>query len=757
MIYDPTSATAVPTRTAGRFDPEAAFQGKIKRVHTSIVYKFFMLIGALLMIALPLVYVGGIGAFGYWLYDFGRQNISLDGSSKPRRVVGAQRVLRRAPNGRYETIEVGGRAEADPGAGPVIVVIGGVIVIFFLIKPLLARPGKGIRARVLKPEDEPILFEYVRQLSRTIGAPMPRRIELDCEVNASASPAGGLFSLLTRRLTLRIGLPLVAGLNLRQLSGVLAHEFGHFSQGGGMLLSGIIRRTNLWFARVVYQRDTWDETLRQLSTRIDIRLAIFFIVIRLLVWLSRRVLWVLMHVGHLFVMFLSRQMEYDADRYGVRLIGAEAAEELERRIQVLVLAWEKTKQDLDNAMAERRLTDNLPLLIAANAVALPAKTREDFLAKMMKQRTGFFETHPALRDRIRSLQREKDEGIFFDERPAEELFRDFDDCCRTVSMEFYAAVLGARVSQNALIDGREFVGTQQAAEATMDASTNFFNHCFDVDRPPAIEPADLEAPANPKKTALELKHARERFAELAALGRESFKTLLASWELDLKAFIAAEAIQARLPYHVDEPRLRKPAEVEAARSQARLLLDEAEMIVLPVEDVLRTRLLAAIRLLHTPQLAERIPESGELLRQAGRLAAALAAYRAACGPIAELRRNHALLGFIMSKIKGSTKDKHVVDKVYAVARANARLASRISENMRNVPYPFAIGSGGEGTMGQYLMDVPPDPKDIPAVGQKCDDLLERLNRFFLRALGELGQMAERVEAAVGLPPLSLPN
>lgn len=757
-----TSAAAAPetaqlaAHSSGRFDPETAFTGRIKRVRTSIVYKFFMLIGALLMIALPLVYLGGIGVFGYWLYDYGRKNISFSGP-KYHVVERPRTVVRRIQNGRVENIEEGGPVlvKNEEGALPLLMVIGGVIVIFFLVKPLLARPAKGIRARVVRPEDEPLLFAYVQRLSRTIGAPMPRRIELDCEVNASAGPTGGLFSLLTRNLTLRIGMPLVAGLNLRQLTGVLAHEFGHFSQGGGMLLRMIILSTNRWFARVVYQRDAWDEALRSLSTRIDIRLAIFFIAIRLLVWLSRRVLWVLMHVGHFFVLFLSRQMEYDADRYGVRIIGAEAAEALEREIQILSLAWAKTKYDLTNSLAERRLSDNLPLLIAANATMLPGEKREEFLTKMMKERTGFLETHPALRDRIRSIKKEHDAGVFFDERPSEALFKDYDGCCKTVSMEFYAATLGSRVGRNALIDGREFVGSLQATEATLDVSTSFFNRCLDTDRPPAIEPADLGAPENPKQTALDLKRARERFAELAAAGRGSFKQLVESWQLDVKAFIAGEAIEAKLPFTMDEPRMRKAAEVTAVRSKAQLLRDEAEMIALPVEDALRTRIISAIRLLHTPQVAARIPESGELLSQCGRLARALAAYRAAGESIAELRRSHALMTFIMSKIKGSTKDKRVVDKVFALGRANTRLAARISDNMREVPYPFLHGSEGAGTMGQYLMDVPPEPKDIPAVCGKCDDMLDRLNRFFVRAMGELGQTAERVEAAIGLPALNL--
>ena len=83
---------------------------------------------------------------------------------------------------------------------------------------------------------------------------------MDCLVNASAG-FGRDAGLFGQNLVLTIGLPLVAGLTARQFAGVLAHEFGHFSQGAGMRLSYVVRSVNAWFARVVFERDGWDESL----------------------------------------------------------------------------------------------------------------------------------------------------------------------------------------------------------------------------------------------------------------------------------------------------------------------------------------------------------------------------------------------------------------------------------------------------------------------------------------------------------------
>jgi Zn-dependent protease with chaperone function len=44
-------------------------------------------------------------------------------------------------------------------------------------------------------------------------------------------------------------------LKAQELSEVLAHEFGHFSQGFGMRATYLIRSVNFWFTKVVYHRD----------------------------------------------------------------------------------------------------------------------------------------------------------------------------------------------------------------------------------------------------------------------------------------------------------------------------------------------------------------------------------------------------------------------------------------------------------------------------------------------------------------------
>jgi hypothetical protein len=126
--------------------------------------------------------------------------------------------------------------------------IGGALWTLSLIRPLFS----GLRApddgTGLSRLDEPALFAFVDRLADKIGCPRPDIIRLNLDVNASAYYETSFFGLRRRAFTLTLGLPLVGGLTLTQLAGVIAHELGHFAQRGSGFLDRFIKRVNLWFA-----------------------------------------------------------------------------------------------------------------------------------------------------------------------------------------------------------------------------------------------------------------------------------------------------------------------------------------------------------------------------------------------------------------------------------------------------------------------------------------------------------------------------
>ena len=150
-----------------------------------------------------------------------------------------------------------------------IPLFAGVIVLFFMFKPLLAGRPKRAQPLAMDPADNPLLYAFIAKICDVVGAPAPRRIDMDCQLNASAGFRRGFRSMTGNDLVLTIGLPLVANFSMRAVAGVIAHEFGHFTQGAGMRLNYLIRSINFWFARVAYQRDAWDEALENWSNEVQ--------------------------------------------------------------------------------------------------------------------------------------------------------------------------------------------------------------------------------------------------------------------------------------------------------------------------------------------------------------------------------------------------------------------------------------------------------------------------------------------------------
>ena len=166
----------------------------------------------------------------------------------------------------------------------------------------------------LNPAQHPRLYQFIAHLCDLLRVRVPGRIYLDRDLNASAGLRRGALSFFGNNLVLTVGLPLVAGLNTRQFAAVIAHELGHCTQALAMRLGYVIDGVNRWFSRVVYERDTWDEALAEWSDSVeDWRLSLIVACIHLAVWLSRKVLALLMLAGHAASCFLSRQMEYHVD------------------------------------------------------------------------------------------------------------------------------------------------------------------------------------------------------------------------------------------------------------------------------------------------------------------------------------------------------------------------------------------------------------------------------------------------------------
>jgi Zn-dependent protease with chaperone function len=407
-----------------------AFSGTISRPPTSLFYHLGLILVGIVMLLLPVVYLllVGAAAWGWW---FCASHFSF-----------LLQPMRGGSLGIY-------LIQLALYLGPLFM---GLVVVLFMIKPLFARRRRHSQPLAMNPGVERTLYAFIAKICDVVGAPMPTRIDLDCELNASAGFRRGMLSLLGHDLVLTIGLPLVETMTLREFAGVVAHEFGHFTQGFGMRLSYVIRRINGWFFRVVYERDAWDVWLDNLYEDAgDWRILLVLLFTRMAVGFSRLLLKLLMLSGHGVCCFLLRQMEYDADSYAAKLAGSDTVESTARKLavlaEVLPVAY---KQMLHGWKSSRRLPDDFPAYLVHHHSKISAAVRDQITDTMGLAKTGIFDTHPSRGDRIRRARIANEPGIFHLDWPAKVLFSNFDVASKQVTHLHYADDLGIPFSHTNL-------------------------------------------------------------------------------------------------------------------------------------------------------------------------------------------------------------------------------------------------------------------------------------------------------------------
>ncbi len=720
---------------------EAAFtQDRIEPVRTSPGYRLAVVAVSVLMILLPLLYLALIAAvaYGVWYHAFHHTGMIGTGGTGGSRANGKVLVF---------TLML----YLTP-------ILAGAVLVLFMLKPLFARAMPHPGRRSLKRDEEPLLFDFITRVCDTVGSPKPRRIDIDNEVNASASFRSGLRSFLGNDLVLTIGMPLAAGLNMRQFGGVLAHEFGHFAQGAGMRLTFVIRSINFWFHRVVNERDEWDEKLKHWSSTLDFRVGWMLYVARFCVWLTRKLLWCLMMIGHIFSGVLMRQMEFDADRHEARFAGCEAFASTARQLHILSLAENGAMSDLGDFHQEGRLGDNLPKLILLNIDQMPAELKKQVDQVIRESKTGLFDTHPADSARIQSARREETDGIFRLELPATDLFRDFDQSAREVTWDLYHEIFGDELKKSDIHPVEGLVERQRDEQQTMAALIRFFRSKPLLFRP-MPNPAEVAKPvADPRAVEKRLRDARA----LALDHAEDFSSACTRFdEADtrlLETRLAQALLEVGLPvaktdFQTD---LTTKAAMLESRRKAEARQEKLLERITPFEAATAARLYSALRLAQGPNTA-RLQAEGISIGEIPPLVSLFQVFNTTLPQVMAVRDNMLTMEHLAAHLeRHAEKNAKLMPEFNRVVQALGDGIADLRAAFTAHPYPFDHAEAGISTGAFFLKELP-EAENPAEVHEAARVLLERLPRLHSRVLARLCQIAEAVETSLGLEPLQDPE
>lgn len=164
----------------------------------------------------------------------------------------------------------------------------------------------------LTPQDAPLLWQAVRELSAAAGTRAPDEVHLVAEVNAAVTERTRLMGLIGGRRHLYVGMPLLQTFTVAQLRSVLAHELGHYS-GRHTRFAGVSYRGRLALERTVAQLNPGNVAG----------------------WLLHGYALLFLLVQHA----VSRRQELEADLASVRVAGRHAAAGALREVEVLDTAF----------------------------------------------------------------------------------------------------------------------------------------------------------------------------------------------------------------------------------------------------------------------------------------------------------------------------------------------------------------------------------------------------------------------------------
>lgn len=632
-----------------------------------------------------------------------------------------------------------------------------LLTIIALVKPIFVSDPEYIRPSRLKREAEPFLFEYVEAICEAVNAPVPEEIRLDCEANASASLMNGPLSIFSKNLTLTVGLPLAAGLNVREFTGVLAHEFGHFSQGYGMRASGLIRSTNYWFFKAAYSRDRWDYYLMKLSHSLPSRIGVFVYAARLLIWLSRCFIAFVAIISHGMSCVLLRHMEFDADRYETGLVGTKAFRSTSRKLRPLGLAQQMSLNDAQAFYDEGRLADEFPKLVVSNVRRLDQKLLKRIRKAEDEEKTGWFDSHPSNRDRVAASEAMDTSGVIalspeVSSMPASVLFQNFRAVSKGATARLYRRILGEQFDKSTLRPSDVLIKRREAEYEASKSVERYFQVHIPVLRPLRISDDVMKPPEKPSASARELMHWRSEMAKQVDEYEVLCEALVEAEKSWLKAAAARTLLdsEVKFDHRTLNVRSRKKSDIAARLKQTDTAVKNLSLQMIPFEDAAEQRLSIALQLLRVPKAVERMPGGAELAATTAQLIPDARLIASLMSEVPDVRLTHIKLMSLFSHLDQNQSQPALYHQIELQVRELYNTLRKLLKKLKDRTYPFDHANDTL-TLASFVVPQMPEDTDIGGLIDASQYAIERLAELQVRLFAKLTFAAESVETAIGIP------
>jgi Zn-dependent protease with chaperone function len=664
----------------------------IMRSPMSMGYRVGLAVVSVTMVLLPAVYVALCVGMGFGIYFYATDSTFLLGLKQ----IGIIAYF-----------------------GPLIAACIGLV---FMVKPLFTRPKRIAAHLDVTRDQQPRLFQFIDEVCARIGAPKPVRVRLDNQVNASASFEHGWWGVLTRRLVLTIGLPLAQGLTVSQFGGVLAHEFGHFTQSAAMRFNYVIRTTNGWFARVIYERDHFDAKLLAWSKRGTYYTIITANIARGFVWTARKILWLLMRAGHAVSAYLMRQMEYDADHYELEVAGARNFRETFLLMRLMNAGAQMTGNHLTQLWKDGKLVDNVPLLTKRLVANLPGEAVQQLRDGLDTDKTvaPWHSTHPSDQERIARSANREDPGALLGDDPAPTLFTDFDPIAQRLTLIDYKERFNLDVKPEALVPTESYLKDNSTRTDRIKAMTGFFGGLLHENRLIFPQRGTEEETLTLDATLARYHDLARRLAEARATSEKICNDIEAARARRAQAYAAQMFIGMGIPIkaaNFNLPDLEWKS-IDQTIETTTTTIDQLQEELEPATQLAGEKFHFFCRIAESPEWLARVqgdPDWTAWLARIATLKQALLGIRPIRGHLNAIRKSFFLASICVENFKAA-KNKPATEKQFeSFAAEFGTTIARIHEVGNVVAYPltdgktfqnitayFAVANTKTGSVGRYI-------------------------------------------------------
>ncbi|MCB9235846.1 MAG: M48 family metalloprotease [Bacteroidia bacterium] len=244
----------------------------------------------------------------------------------------------------------------------IVISVAGVLIsvmsLLFMIRFVFSQDNEQKPGMTeIKEQDQPLLFSFIRQVVSEVRTDFPKKIFLTPDVNAGVFYGNWFWSLFFPvKKNLSIGLGLLTCLNLTEFKGVLAHEFGHFSQGS-IRLGSYVYTVNRALNNLLFHYGIWEMTLEKWKTLV-FPVAVFA---HFAEWITngiRRVLLLPYGLINKAYLALSREMEYHADLVAVSVAGTDSSISALRRTDYATAVWQELLAHLSEISRSKKKAEN---------------------------------------------------------------------------------------------------------------------------------------------------------------------------------------------------------------------------------------------------------------------------------------------------------------------------------------------------------------------------------------------------------------